>query len=262
MIETPIYLTATMAVGRVFDGAVAAAVRGRPGVGVDDVVIPVVGECDDSWLNEARVVQVEAADAGRGARRRRAAATLAEGAVGAGTGHDRASATRAGSARRAASCPSATRRSACSCWPTSARARDLRIDGVPVGRLLGDAAPAGARDRPAAASRSSPPTRRSRAAQLERVARRAGLGLARTGSVAHHGSGEIFLAFSTARGAGARCADGELDPLFAATVDATEEAVLNALWAAPSASSAARAASPRRSRTTTSSRLLRAHRRL
>ena len=38
-------------------------------------------------------------------------------------------------------------------------------------------------------------------AQLERIARRAGLGLARTGSVAHHGSGEIFLAFSTARGA-------------------------------------------------------------
>ena len=68
-------------------------------------------------------------------------------------------------------------------------------------------------------------------AQLERVARRAGLGLARTGSVAHHGSGEIFLAFSTARG-GDRLADDELDPLFAATVDATEEAVVNALWSA------------------------------
>jgi D-aminopeptidase len=70
-----------------------------------------------------------------------------------------------------------------------------------------------------------------RAEQLERVARRAGLGLARTGSVAHHGSGEIFIAFSTARDAGA-VADGELDPLFTATVDATEEAVLNALWSA------------------------------
>ena len=66
--------------------------------------------------------------------------------------------------------------------------------------------------------------------QLERVARRAGLGLARTGSVAHHGSGEIFLAFAT--GDARSVPDGELDPLFAATVDATEEAVLNALWAA------------------------------
>jgi D-aminopeptidase len=69
------------------------------------------------------------------------------------------------------------------------------------------------------------------AAQLERVARRAGLGLARTGSVAHHGSGEIFLALSTAHGVDA-LADSELDPLFTATVEATEEAVGNALWSA------------------------------
>ena len=78
--------------------------------------------------------------------------------------------------------------------------------------------------------------------QLARVARRAGLGLARTGSVAHHGSGEIFVAFSTtarvARGGAAPPAlpDGDLNPLFLATVDATEEAVLNALWAAETTS--------------------------
>ena len=69
------------------------------------------------------------------------------------------------------------------------------------------------------------------AEQLERVARRAGLGLPRTGSVAHHGSGEMFIAFSTGRDADT-VGDGELDPLLAATVDATEEAVLNALWSA------------------------------
>ena len=66
VLETPVYLTATMSVGRVYDGAVAAAIAADPRMGVDDVVIPVVGECDDSWLNDARVVQVEA--------RRRAAA--------------------------------------------------------------------------------------------------------------------------------------------------------------------------------------------
>ncbi|HKP19873.1 MAG TPA: P1 family peptidase, partial [Thermoleophilaceae bacterium] len=73
-------------------------------------------------------------------------------------------------------------------------------------------------------------------AQLTRIARRAGLGLARTGSVAHHGSGEIFVAFSTT----SRAARGEprppalsddaLNPYFTATVEATEEAVLNSLW--------------------------------
>ncbi|HYI75610.1 MAG TPA: P1 family peptidase [Gaiellaceae bacterium] len=62
-----------------------------------------------------------------------------------------------------------------------------------------------------------------------RVARRAGLGLARTGSVAHHGSGEIFVAFSAA-GSSRKV---ELNDVFEAVVDATEEAVLNALRAAP-----------------------------
>ena len=64
-IETPVYLTSTHAVGRVYDGAVSVAVAADPRVGSEDFVIPVVGECDDSWLSEGRVVQVEAEDAGR-----------------------------------------------------------------------------------------------------------------------------------------------------------------------------------------------------
>src|SRR5215471_9500774 len=64
VVETPIYLTATMAVGRVYDGAVSAAVAADAAVGVDEFVIPVVGECDDGWLSEGRVVQPEATDAG------------------------------------------------------------------------------------------------------------------------------------------------------------------------------------------------------
>jgi hypothetical protein len=54
-----------MAVGRVYDGAVAAAVAADPSVGTENFVIPVVGECDDGWLNDARTVQVEAADVQR-----------------------------------------------------------------------------------------------------------------------------------------------------------------------------------------------------
>jgi D-aminopeptidase len=77
--------------------------------------------------------------------------------------------------------------------------------------------------------------------QLKRLARRASLGLARTGSISGNGSGDIFLAFSTAN-AGAASADGttevamisnsRISALFEATVQATEEAIINALIAA------------------------------
>jgi D-aminopeptidase len=80
------------------------------------------------------------------------------------------------------------------------------------------------------------------AASCSRLARRAGLGLARTGSTASHGSGEIFLALATGLRAprGSHPPPGvtpltgrELDPFFAAVVEATEEAVLTSLLAAP-----------------------------
>jgi D-aminopeptidase len=225
LLETPVYLTATMAVGRVYDGAVEVAVRDDPRVGVDDVVIPVVGECDDSYLSEARLVQVEAADAARAVD----GATgwpFDEGAVGAGTGMS------------------------CLGWKggigTASRAVDgytvgvlllanfgsvdgLRFAGVPVGALL----PGGGRAKAAGSCIAVVATDAPLSAgSLERVARRAGLGLARTGSVAHHGSGEIFLAFSVS-GEGGQLEGRELDPIFTGTVEATEEAVLNALWAAP-----------------------------
>ena len=121
-------------------------------------------------------------------------------------------------------------------------APELRVDGVPVGRLL--APPQQLPTRPAGSCIAVVATDAPLSgAQLTRLARRAGLGLGRAGSVAHHGSGEIFLAFAT-RGRRPRAesgrrsdeesfADAELDPLFAAAVDATEESVLNALWAAP-----------------------------
>jgi D-aminopeptidase len=77
--------------------------------------------------------------------------------------------------------------------------------------------------------------------QLKRLARRVSLGLARNGSISGNGSGDIFIAFSTAN-SGAAKPDGpvqltmlpndRMDPLFAATVQATEEAVVNAMVAA------------------------------
>lgn len=224
LLETPVYLSATMAVGRVYDGAVSVAVASDPRVGVEDVLIPVVGECDDSDLSEARVVQIEAADVAR-AVESATAWPFDEGAVGAGTGMTCLGWKGGiGSSSRVAGE-----------WVVGVLvlanfggARQLRVAGVPVGELM----PGEARADPAGSCIAVVATDAPlSAASLERVARRAGLGLARTGSVAHHGSGEIFVAFSTSS------ADGlegrALDPLFAATVDATEEAVLNAMWAAP-----------------------------
>lgn len=238
LIETPIYLTSTMAVGRVLDGAVAVACAADAGVGVDDVVIPVVGECDDSWLNDARTVQVELEDAGR-AVAAAGGGEIAQGCVGAGTGMT-AFSWKGGVGSSSRLVPEVEATVGVLVLANFGSARDLRIDGVPVFPAIGDGLdprrPAGSCI--AVVATDAP----LQSAQLERLARRAGLGLARTGSVAHHGSGEIFVAFSTVaserddapprRLSRPSVPDGHLDPLFSAVVEATEEAVLNALWAA------------------------------
>jgi D-aminopeptidase len=224
ILETPVYLTSTHAVGRVYDGAVSVAMARDPRVGVDDVVIPVVGECDDSWLSDARVAHVQPADVAEAVAK--ATGGFEQGAVGAGAGmscFDWKGGI--GSSSRQAGAHTV----GVLLLTNFGTREQLRVDGVPVGRLLGERPdelpdPGGsciavvATDAPLA-----PP-------QLERLARRAGLGLARAGSVAHHGSGEIFVAFATATERS--FSDRELDPLFEAAVDATEEAVLCSLWAA------------------------------
>jgi D-aminopeptidase len=233
LLETPVYLTSTHAVGRVYDGAVAVAVSADPAVGIDDVVIPVVAECDDSWLSEARVVQVEAEDAGRAVATASSGA-VAEGAVGAGTGMlTKGFKAGIGTASRVVE-PGIVGVLTLANFDAPP---GLVVDGLPVGALLGIEQ----RSRREAGSCvvlvavGAPLS----AKQLERVARRAGLGLARTGSVGHHGSGEIFLAFSPPARADrghaptAPLPDSALNDVFEAVVEATEESVANALWAAP-----------------------------
>jgi D-aminopeptidase len=236
LIETPVFLTSTMAVGRVFDGAVAVALAADSRIGIEDVVIPVVGECDDSGLNDARAVQVEAGDAGR-AVAGAAGGGMPEGAVGAGTGMT-CFGCKGGIGTASRLVPESGGVVGVLVLANFGSRPDLRVDGVPIGRLLG-----GGDDQHAKAAGSCivvvATDSALSAAQLARLARRAGLGLARTGSVAHHGSGEIFLALSTGarrpRGEAPAVSlpDGALDGHFAATVEATEEAVANALWAAP-----------------------------
>jgi L-aminopeptidase/D-esterase-like protein len=124
----------------------------------------------------------------------------------------------------------------------------LRIAGLPVGRELRDDllySTAGAAAPPAPETGSIIIVVATDAPllphQLDRLARRAALGLARTGSVAGNGSGDLFLAFSTANpDAGNRhdvvsvtqFPNDRMGPLFEATVGATEEAIMNAMVAA------------------------------
>jgi D-aminopeptidase len=113
----------------------------------------------------------------------------------------------------------------------------LTVAGVPAGRLLPEPGESRAHPGPAGSCivvvLTDGPLD---AAACQRLARRAGLGLARMGSTAHHASGEIFLALATGlrapRGAApsrSPITGGALDDYFAAVVEATEEAVLNSL---------------------------------
>jgi D-aminopeptidase len=226
VLETPVFLTSTMAVGRVFDGAVSAACAADPAVGLERVVIPVVGECDDSWLSEARVVQIEADDVGR-ALAAAGSGRVHEGCVGAGAGMV-CMGWKGGIGTSSRRLPESGTTLGVLVLANFGAAGELRLAGLPV------AGPGECADPPppggscvAVVATDAPLGTHA----LARIARRCGLGLARTGSVAHHGSGEIFLALATSR-ARREPAEAELDELFAATVDATEEAVLNALWAA------------------------------
>ena len=193
-IEAPIYLTNTMQVGRVLDGAIAAALAADPRIGRDGVVLPVVGECDDSFLNDSRVMQVEADDAGR-ALESAAGGPVQEGCVGAGVGMT-CLGWKGGIGTSSRVVPELDATVGVLVLANFGSAEQLRVDGVPAFDALGT----GIEDPPepagsciAIVATDAPLYPR----QLERIARRCGLGLARTGSTADQSSGEIFAAFST-----------------------------------------------------------------
>lgn len=235
--ETPIFLTATPYVGAVYDAATAELGARQPRIGRDDVVIPLVAECNPNAVCDVRDGPVPDRALVDRVLRTAAAGPVAEGQVGAGVGMN------------------------CFDWAGGIGTSSRRVGAWTVGVLLlvnfGDAEELRVAGEPVGRTRI-PPTRGSEGscvcvvatdapllgAQLERLARRAFLGLARAGSYASDGSGEVALAFSTAnRDALARDRSGDvlrldvltgsaLNPLFLATVDAAEEAVLNALYGA------------------------------
>lgn len=247
-IETPVFLTSTMQVGRVYDAACIAMLREEPRIGAE-VVIPIIGECDDSWINDVRTMHVTAADVDTALVRARASTGSGhapdQGAVGAGTGMC-CFGWKAGIGTASRRLPDG-HTVAVLLLTNFGDAPRLTVDGIPVGRSLTPP--------PLTPTTAPPPPAGScigvvvtdapvDAAGCERLARRIGLGLARTGSVAHHGSGEIFLALATGMrtprdvdtfgGTGMpslvpALRGRALDPYFEAVVDASEEAVINSL---------------------------------
>ncbi len=239
-IETPVYLTSTMQLGRVYDAACQIAIDQDADV-AGEVVIPVVGECDDSFLNDCRVMQVEAGDVRASHQQalasRGSSTPPDEGPVGAGTGMSCLGFK--GGIGTASRITPAGHTVAVLLLTNFGEQKRLTVAGVPVGQLVpnddGGGRPAGScigvvvTDAPVMG------------ADCGRLARRIGLGLARTGSTGHHGSGEIFLAASTTSRVdrdgrpeeGPRIAGRALDDVFEAVVDAAEESVLNSLLASP-----------------------------
>jgi D-aminopeptidase len=251
MLSTPVAITNTHSVGVVRDALVAYEVAGR-----DDAdsfwSLPVVGETYDGALNDLNGFHIRREHVDEALRSARSG-PVPEGNVGGGTGmicHEFKGGT--GTASRTGGG-----------WTVGAlvqanhgRRERLSVDGVPVGREIPAVAVPSAWDdeervaRPGAGSiivvlATDAPLLPH---QLERLAQRAGLGVARAGGGGEHSSGDLFLAFSTGNVGNlssykidaassdpidvAMLPDASISDLFWAAIEATEEAILNALVAA------------------------------
>lgn len=236
VLETPIALTNTFSVGALAQAQIRAAIADNPEIGrAWPTVNPLVFECNDGYLNDIQAMAVEAwhYDAALAA----ASADVAQGAVGAGRGMSSFGVKGGiGTASRVAG-------------GYTVGALVLSNFGTPesliyAGRPLGAALDTRLKQ-PAAPEKGSiimivATDAPLDARQLRRLSLRAGAGLARTGSVYGHGSGDIALSFSTAytvphradapMPAVAMCHEATLDPLFRAAADCVEQAIVNALW--------------------------------
>lgn len=245
-IETPILLTNTLNVPRVADALIDHMLTVEPAIGIRTTSVnPVVLECNDGHLNDIQGRHVSAAHVQR-AIADAADGPVAEGSVGAGTGMIAFGVTGGiGTASRVLPAPHPRYTVGALVLANTGRLTDLRIDGVPVGRELAATrgewvAESGDGSIIILLATDAPTTTR----QLGRLARRAALGLGRTGATASHGSGDITLIFGThaanriphrppgpVRTIDAIAEDGPLiSSLFAAVIEATEEAIINALF--------------------------------
>lgn len=243
VLETPIALTNTFGVGTVANAQIRQAIASNPEIGRDWATVnPLVFECNDGYLNDIQALAVAEAD--YLAAHESASVNFAQGAVGAGRGMSSFSFKGGiGSASRLAKLDADQRYTVGALVLSNfGRLPLLTIAGRPFGKrfiarqkdesgpekgsiilLVATDAPLDAR-------------------QLGRLSLRAAAGLARTGSVFGHGSGDIALAFSTAytvphqaaraMPAQAMLHEARIDRLFEAAAEACEQAIVAALWRA------------------------------
>jgi D-aminopeptidase len=224
-LESPIVLTCTLCVPRAAD-AVLTWLLGLPGNEDVRSANPVVAETNDGYLNNIRARPITEADV-LGAIRGAAEGPVAEGAVGAGRGTV--------AFRWKGGIGTASRRlpQELGGWTLGVLVQtnyggDLTIVGVPVGRELrkGDGGGGTGDGSIIMVVATYAPLDHLR---LERLARRALAGLARTGSTFSNGSGDYVIAFSTNRTPTPVVANDAMSPLFQAAIEATEEAIYNSL---------------------------------
>jgi D-aminopeptidase len=254
-LEEPVVLTDTLDVGRAADGVVTWVIEHHPRVGRgDDVPLPVVAECDDGLLNDIQARTVTPDDVVR-LLNSAMPGDFARGSVGAGTAMN-AFGFRAGIGSASRTLPSdagSYRVGVLVNDNTGSSRRQLTIVGVPVGERLRNEyrpvfpRPLALRGRLGSGSiiivvaTDAPLDSR----QLRALALRASMGMARTGLTSTVGSGDLIVAFSTAR-VFERIADftvappkepileddDALDALYAATAEATQAAIYDALFEA------------------------------
>ena len=254
-LETPILLTNTLNVGRVADALVASMLEQNPAIGVTTgTVNPVVCECNDGFLNDIQGRHVGEPEV-RAALESAVGGPVLEGNIGAGTGMIAYGfAGGIGTASRGLAQEQGGYTLGALVLANFGRRGELLIAGAPVGRELVR------HSQMPPATEEMPGEKREQgsvivvlatdapldARQLGRLTRRVPLGLARTGTHGGHGSGDLAIAFSTAQRIPhdpaplthtATVLNEQhpiLDALFAAVVESTEEAVINALFTAHS----------------------------
>ena len=238
-LEGPVMITGTHSVGTVRDAVIAWRIKqGRPDASGFWWSLPVVAETWDGELSDANGFPVKAPhvfSAIEGAH----GGALAEGNVGGGTAmicHEFKCGT--GTSSRVVEIAGQRYTVGVLVQANYGVRSELRIAGVPVGKFM----PVAAQESPDQGSiiivvATDAPLLPQ---QLKRLARRASMGLARNGSYSGDGSGDLFIAFSTANAAANQeeaydvraLANGQLNPLFLATVQSVEESIVNALVAA------------------------------
>ena len=245
LLETPITLTNTMSVGKVNDSIVKwMAKRFEKIWNLNQVIIPVVGECDDSFLNDSIGLHIKESDVVNAIESAKNGA-VDEGCVGAGTGMICCDFKAGiGTSSRVFNIGKDKYTVGVLVLNNFGVMEELRVDGLPIGKILaerqgqynrridnyGSIITVLATDLPL-----SP-------LQIQRLCKRSALGIGRVGSHASHESGEIIFGFSTAnvikRGHRQHkynlniISDEFINPAYQAVIEATEESILNSITTA------------------------------